>query len=90
MPDTQPQVIEKQCMQGVKFHDVNMQAATFDDINLGQAKFNNINLSGATFTDINFSHATIDESCIEGLIIWGVEIKPLIEAEQKRRAEAAS
>lgn len=90
MSDAQKQVFEKQCMENVTFHDVNMQAAVFDDINLKQAKFHNINLSGASFTDINFSHATIEEACIEGLIIWGVEIKPLIEAELKRRAEAGA
>jgi uncharacterized protein YjbI with pentapeptide repeats len=88
MANTQTRVFENQAVQGVAFHDMDMQTATFDDINLKQARFNNINLSGATFTDINFSHATIEESCIEGLIIWGVEVKPLIEAERQRRAEA--
>lgn len=89
MDNPQKQVFEHQCLAGVTFRDVSLEAATFDDINLEQATFHNVNLSGATFTDINFSHATIDEACIEGLIIWGVEVKPLLEAEIKRRQETA-
>ena len=54
-------------------------------MNLQDASFTNVNLSGAKFTDINFSHAVIEESCIEGLIIWGYDIHALIDAEKKRQ-----
>ena len=90
MDDTPKQAFEHQCLAGATFRDVSLEAVTFDDINLKNAQFHNVNLSGATFTDINFSHATIDEACIEGLMIWGVEVKPLIEAEIQRRKEAAA
>ncbi len=59
-----------------------------DDANLQDASFTNINLSGAKFTDINFSHAAIEECCIEGLMIWGYDIRALIQAEKARQANA--
>ena len=75
-----------QDMARARFRNVSLAEATFDDVNLGKATFQNVNLSGAKFTDINFSHAVIEESCIEGLVIWGYDIQALIEAEKKRQA----
>ena len=76
-----------QQMPGVKFTNVNLAGAVFNDANLQDASFTNINLSGSKFTDINFRHAVIEESCIEGLVIWGYDIHALIEAEKKREAQ---
>ena len=72
-------------MARARFRNVSLAEATFDDVNLGRATFQNINLSGARFTDINFSHVVVEESCIEGLMIWGYNIQALIEAEKKRQ-----
>jgi uncharacterized protein YjbI with pentapeptide repeats len=78
----------QQCMAETEFHDVNLQNAVFENVNLSGATFENINLSGATFRDVKFANVTIDESCVDGLVIWGFNIRELIEAEQKRRAAA--
>lgn len=81
------EIFDNQQMPGAKFTNVNLAGATFDDANLQDASFTNINMSGAKFTDINFSHAIIDESCIEGLVIWGYDINALIEAEKARQGK---
>ena len=81
-------VFDNQCLPGAKFTNVNLAGAVFDDANLQDASFRNINLSGAKFTDINFSHVTIEKSCIDGLIVWGYDVRQLIEAEKARQESA--
>jgi len=76
---------EHKNLQAATFTDVNLAEARFDNVNLSSSQFNNINLRGSKFTDINFSHASIEESCIDGLVIWGMNIRELIEAEWARR-----
>lgn len=79
---------EDENMNGFTFRNVALSRAEFTDVNLSGANFRNVNLSGATLRDVNLSHVTIDEACVEGLVIWGVEIRPIIEAElARRRAE---
>lgn len=80
----QPDFTDKD-MTGTRFQNVCLANASFDDINLASATFQNINLSGATFRDVKFANVTIDESCIDGLVIWGFNVRELIEAEQARR-----
>jgi uncharacterized protein YjbI with pentapeptide repeats len=79
------EVFDNEHMTGAKFTNVNLAGAVFVDVNLLDAAFTNINLSGAKFTDINFSKVTIEESCIDGLVIWGYDIYALIEAEKARQ-----
>lgn len=79
------EVFDNRQMPGAKFTNVNLAGAVFDDANLQDASFTNINLSGAKFTDINFSKVVIEESCIDGLMIWGYNIHALIEAEKARQ-----
>lgn len=58
-------------------------------MHLGRAVFHNVNLAGAVLFDVNLREAVIGSAAIDGLKILGVEVEPLIEAELKRRAEAA-
>jgi uncharacterized protein YjbI with pentapeptide repeats len=82
------EIFDSQQLAGAKFTNVNLTEAVFDDANLQDASFNNINLSGAKFTDINFSHVVIEESCIDGLLIWGHDIHALITAEEARQGKS--
>ncbi len=81
------EVFDNKVMAGAKFANVSLANAVFDDVNLGGATFQNVNLVGAKFSDINFSHAVIEESCIEGLVIWGYDVGALIAAEESRQRQ---
>lgn len=70
---------------GQLFHTVMLAGASFRNINLAHATFENINLSGAALFNINLSNTRIDFCSIDGLVIMGIPVAPLIEAELKRR-----
>ncbi len=62
----------------------NFAAALFSDVNLANARFRESNLAGSRMTGVLLNGAEID-GVIDGLIINGVEVAPLVEAELDRR-----
>jgi ankyrin repeat protein len=75
---------------GHYFHAMHLHGAVFNNVNLGRSTFHNINMAGAALININLHNAIIDFATIDGLKIFGVEVKPLIDAELKRRAAASA
>jgi uncharacterized protein YjbI with pentapeptide repeats len=69
----------------ISVRQANLRGASFRDVNLAGARLNDVNLAGTRITDANMRDVRIEESCIDGLVIWGVEIRPLVEAELARR-----
>jgi ankyrin repeat protein len=74
---------------GHYFQGMDLHGAAFNNVNLGRSTFHNINMAGAVLLNINLRNAIIDFATIDGLKIFGVEVRPLIEAELKRRGEAS-
>src|SRR6185312_14540942 len=68
----------------VRFEAQNLAGAHFQDVNLASAKFRECNLAGAGMTGVVLVGADID-GAIDGLVLNGVEVAPLIEAELDRR-----
>src|SRR6478736_1107573 len=68
--------------------------AVFDDVDLTGAQFSRVNLTGATFRSVGFhgvvmrdveiSNTRIDGE-FENLVLNGVDVAPLVEAELDRR-----
>ena len=72
----------------------NLRGSTFRDVSLADSSFREVNFAGSVFREAYFggvrmSGVQLEESVIdgsvEGLIINGVEVEPLIEAELDRR-----
>ncbi|MFC6421890.1 DinB family protein [Ornithinimicrobium tianjinense] len=67
-----------------QFRDMEMPDATFRPVDLSRARMHNVLLPGARLTGVVLQDAVIDGD-IRGLVINGVEIGPLVEAELDRR-----
>ena len=76
------------------FNNVELPGSLFDHVNLGGAQFRSVYLTEATFRSVDFSRVTmrgvdlIDVDIhgeVENLVINGVDVTPLIEAELDRR-----
>src|SRR6476659_8132870 len=67
-----------------RFEARDLAGAHFEDVNLASARFRECNLLGATMTGVVLTRADID-GVIDGLVVNGVEVAPLIEAELDRR-----
>src|SRR6478735_2067956 len=67
-----------------RFEARDLAGAHFEDVNLASARFRECNLMGATMTGVVLTRADID-GVIDGLVVNGVEVAPLIEAELDRR-----
>ncbi len=59
----------------------------FESQSLNGAAFSNANLQGCVFTDVNLTDVSIDNAKIDGLTIFGHDIRALIQAEIARRRE---
>ena len=68
----------------IHFEAQNLAGAHFKDVNLASANFRECNLAGAGMTGVVLIGADID-GAIDGLMVNGVEVAPLIEAELDRR-----
>jgi hypothetical protein len=81
-------------LRGATFERVRLHGATFRESNFSEATFYDVSFQGATLREawfaearlrgVSFEDASI-EGDVEGLVINGVEIAPLIEAELDRR-----
>jgi hypothetical protein len=68
------------------FRNCTFDRANFHDCSLENVIFSDVDLSGARFRMINLSNVHIDSAWINGLTIYGIEVAPLLAAEQRRRA----
>lgn len=71
-------------LKGARFRNVSLAGAEFRDVNLGGATFREAYLGGTRMTGVILEDAVIDGDVV-GLVINGVEVEPLIEAELDRR-----
>lgn len=74
-------------LRGAEFADADLTGARFRKVHLNDARFRMVDLSGVVMRDVSLSGAAIDAE-IDGLLINGVEVAPLIEAELARREPA--
>lgn len=71
-------------MAGAQFRDVQMPEASFRLVDMTGARMHNVYLPGARLTGVVLEDAVIDGD-IGGLVVNGVEVAPLVEAELDRR-----
>lgn len=70
-----------------EFTQADLRGARFRRVRLNDARFRMVDLSGAVLRDVSLSGASIDGE-IDGLVVNGVDIAPLVEAELTRRDPA--
>jgi len=61
-----------------------LRGAVVRDVDLREARFERVSLSGAVMRGMDLGHARMDGD-IEGLVLNGVDVAPLVEAELDRR-----
>lgn len=71
-------------MPGAEFREVQMPDASFRLVDLSRARLHNVYLPHARLTGVVLEDAVIDGD-IRGLVVNGVEVAPLVEAELDRR-----
>lgn len=89
MPD-----FTEQDLDGARFHRVSLRAASFEDVYLTDATFHDVDFSGATVRAASFDRfrmrgVLLRDVDIDGeighLVVNGVDVGPLVEAELDRR-----
>jgi uncharacterized protein YjbI with pentapeptide repeats len=70
--------------RGARFERVDLAGAEFRAVDLTDARFRGVDLPGVVMTGVELVNARIDGE-IGGLVINGVDIAPLVEAELDRR-----
>lgn len=71
-------------MAGTRFQTVNLRNAEFEDVYLNDARFHDVVLSGVSISSAVLDGVTISAD-IRNVVINGVDVVPLIEAELNRR-----
>lgn len=71
-------------MHGAKFREVNLSDATFYDVTFGGATIREAYFGGARLLGVSLENAVIDGD-VDGLVVNGIEIAPLVEAELDRQ-----
>jgi hypothetical protein len=71
-------------LNGSHFERVNLSGAQFHDVDLSHARFRSVDLTGVTMLGVEIPHARI-EGEIQSLMVNGVDVAPLVEAELDRR-----
>jgi hypothetical protein len=71
-------------LHGASFRETNLSETTFYDTTFERATFRETYFEGARFVGVSLDNAQVDGS-IEGLVINGVEIEPLVQAELDRQ-----
>jgi hypothetical protein len=78
----------------VEFTGADLRGSRFDDVHLGESRFHDVELSGSRFRlvalrDVSIRGAWLDNVEISGdverLVVNGVDVAPLVEAELDRR-----
>lgn len=71
-------------LRGARFDDVDLTGATFRLVDLSRADFRAVDLTGAVFRGVDLIDVRIDGD-VDGMVVNGVEVAPLVEAELDRR-----
>ncbi|HEX6337654.1 MAG TPA: DinB family protein [Jiangellaceae bacterium] len=71
-------------LSGSQFDRVDLSGAEFRAVDLSRARFRGVDLSGAKMTGVELVNAQIDGD-IQNLLVNGVDIAPLVDAELDRR-----
>jgi hypothetical protein len=79
-----PQVFRDESLRGASFEGVDLQGASFRLTDLSGARLHNVFMPGARLTGVVLENVLIDGD-IRGLVVNGVEVEPLVEAELDRR-----
>ena len=70
-----------------EFTEADLTGALFRRVHLNRARFRMVDLTGAVMRDVSLQTAAVDGE-ITGLVVNGVEVAPLVEAELVRRVPA--
>jgi len=76
--------IDFQDLAGSTFERADMQGSTFDTVLLNGSTIRNTDLHRVTMRGVEIAHTTIDGEILD-LVINGVDVAPLVEAELDRR-----
>lgn len=71
-------------LNGSRFQNVHLNDAQFESVDLTNASFKHVDLTGVTIRDALVVNVTINAE-IENLVVNGVDVVPLVEAELDRR-----
>ena len=71
-------------LRGVRFEGVDLTSAEFRTVDLSHTRFRGVNLSGAVMRGVELVDVRIDGE-IQNLLINGVDVAPLVNAELDRR-----
>ncbi len=75
---------EGEDLSGSRFERVDLAAAEFCAVDLARAQFRRVDLSGVVMRGVELVDARIDGE-IENLVINGIDVAPLVNAELDRR-----
>ncbi len=71
-------------LQRTRFHQVRLNDAEFDDVDLSGARFREAWFKDVVMRGVGFDNVRIDGE-VDGLIVNGVDVGPLVQAELERR-----
>ena len=71
-------------LRGADFREVSLAGSTFYDVSFAGASFREADFSGARMRGVQLENVDID-GMVDRLVINGVEVAPLLEAELDRR-----
>lgn len=71
-------------LRGSRFEHVDLTGAEFRDVDLSRARFRGVDLRGVTMSGVELGDVRIDGE-IKNLVVNGVDVVPLVEAELDRR-----
>jgi len=75
---------EHQDLTGSTFTDVSVRGATFNRVDLHEARIRSVSIRGAVLRGVELRQVTIDGEVVD-LVVNGVDVGPLVEAELDRR-----
>ena len=81
---TQERSFRGQDLAGASFEDVDLKGASFRLVDLSEARMHNTYLPRARLTGVVLQDTVLDGD-VRGLVVNGVEVAPLVEAELDRR-----
>jgi ankyrin repeat protein len=70
------------------FRNCTLDNANFQSCSFENVVFHDVDLSGVQISYANLAGVRIGECSIKGLVIWGIEVEPLLAKEQQRRRAA--
>lgn len=82
--ESEPVRFEQRDLRDSRFHDVDLSGSTFEAVDLSDTEFRGVRLDGAVMRGVDLVDVDIDGD-IAGMVVNGVEVAPLVEAELDRR-----